>query len=300
MKAKRIFLLALTSSLLLTSACSVRMANMTPATVPSNPSGLYTLTLKADIANKAIDPRTLVAYVVIDDEKHMMSRSELGGAFFDYDYDIPDTRTNARFYYIVNYRLKTLNGEPGELRELISQEHELNLIDRYSISLDADRAPVGTELAVLGRGFKSGDIVYIGGTEASTRFISSNSLRFKVPALQPGSYYVEIHSGDRVDPAGMLRVDKGLPIRVIPESLELKPGEKQVIVFALEDAAPYGGLYLDVTTNIPQSVIMPEVLIPEGQRTVNVTVEGGTPGKGELYIRSQRNNGELSIPVRVQ
>ena len=41
----------------------------------------------------------------------------------------------------------------------------------------------------------------------------------------------------------------------------------------MDNPAPMGGLYINVTTDIPSSVIMPEVIIPETARTVNIAVQ---------------------------
>jgi hypothetical protein len=300
MKAKRIFLLTLVSAVLVLSGCSVRIANMTPRTVPTNPSGIYTLSAKTDIKNKAIDPSSLATYVVVDGKQHPMARSEIGQGFYDFDYTIPVNRNSARFYYIVNYRLKTLGNVPGKLKQTLSGQHEFQLTDRYSITLDAERAPVGTQLAVLGRGFSRSDRVFVGDLAAETHFISSNALQFIVPGLTPGyAYAVEVRGGRNIEQAGMLRVDPGLPLRVIPSRLELKTGERQAIAFALDYPAPDGGLYINITTDIQDSIIMPEVLISEGSRTVSVGIEGGSAGRGSLFINA-RGLSELVVPVTVK
>ena len=59
-----------------------------------------------------------------------------------------------------------------------------------------------------------------------------------------------------------------------------------------------GGTLLDVTTDVPESVIMPEVVIPQGQTYVSVTVEGGKTGTGNLFLKGF-GSGEVTIPVTV-
>jgi hypothetical protein len=85
---------------------------------------------------------------------------------------------------------------------------------------------------------------------------------------------------------------------VEPAALTLVPGQKQSVTFTVTHPAPAGGLLLDVTTDVPESVIMPEVVVPEGQSSVTVTVEGGKPGTGSLFLKGY-GNGEVSIPVSV-
>ena len=78
----------------------------------------------------------------------------------------------------------------------------------------------------------------------------------------------------------------------------VRTGERQSLNFSLPNAAPPGGTLLDVTTDIPESVIMPEVIVPQGQNSVSVTVEGGKPGAGNLFLKGF-GQGELTIPVNV-
>ena len=43
---------------------------------------------------------------------------------------------------------------------------------------------------------------------------------------------------------------------------------------------------------------MPEVIIPGGARSVSVTVEGGAPGTGYLYMEAA-GFGAVQVPIRV-
>ena len=273
---------------------------MTPETVPTNPSGIYTLSAKAKLDNDAVDKSSVDAYVVIDGEKRPMAQSNLGYEYFDYDYAIPEDRESARYYYILNYRLRKFGGSASEEKEVRSGLHSFQLTDRYSISLDAERAPIGSRVTVLGKGFSRGDRVYVGGTEAPTSFVSANAVSFTVPSVEPGKAYpVEVRGGGDAESAGSLRVDPGSPVRALPASLELETGEQQALAFTLQEPAPKDGLYLDVTTDVPDSVIMPEVVVPGGARTVSVTVEGGEPGEGSLYVNAP-GVPELTIPITVR
>ena len=300
MKAKRIFPLLSLSGLLFFAGCSAKIANMTPVTVPTNPSGIYTLSYQSKLNFDLIEPNSVEAYIVIDGQQLPMEPSELGPDFFEYDYKIPEGRTEARYYYILKYLLKRAEGDISQTKTFVTDVETLRLIDRYSITLDANRAPIGTQLAALGRGFSRSDKVYVGGILAETQFVSANALQFIVPDVAPGSSYpVEIRGGQKEEYVGTLRVDPGIPLSVIPQSLDLGTAERQALAFALDYPAPVGGLYLNVTTDIPNSVIMPEVMIPEGARTVSVTVEGGDPGQGTLFINA-RGFSELKVPVTVR
>ena len=81
-------------------------------------------------------------------------------------------------------------------------------------------------------------------------------------------------------------------------ALNLRTGQRESLTFTIPNAAPAGGTLLDVTTDIPDSIIMPEVIVPQGQSSVTVTVEGGKPGSGSLYLKGF-GTGEVTVPVTV-
>lgn len=97
-------------------------------------------------------------------------------------------------------------------------------------------------------------------------------------------------------PSEGIRFDE---LRVIPSAITLTQGQRQAIAFSIEGAAPMGGLLVNVTTTVPNSVIMPEVIIPEGARTVNVTVQGGAAGSGRLFIEALGYE-EVIVPITVR
>ena len=67
----------------------------------------------------------------------------------------------------------------------------------------------------------------------------------------------------------------------------------------LDNPAPAEGLAVNVTTDIPDNVIMPEVTFMGGERTASVNITGGEePAKGTLFI-SARGFSSLEIPIEV-
>jgi hypothetical protein len=75
-------------------------------------------------------------------------------------------------------------------------------------------------------------------------------------------------------------------------------GSSQNLTFSVPNPAPAGGLLLDITTDVPESVIMPEVIVPEGQTSVSVAITGGKPGSGSLFLKGY-GSGEVTIAVTV-
>jgi hypothetical protein len=43
---------------------------------------------------------------------------------------------------------------------------------------------------------------------------------------------------------------------------------------------------------------MPEIIVPQGQTSVTITVEGGKPGTGSLFLKGY-GAGEVTIPVSI-
>ena len=86
---------------------------------------------------------------------------------------------------------------------------------------------------------------------------------------------------------------------MLPNRLELKSGERKVLAFILEHPAPSDGLEVLVTTNIPESIIMPEVFIPGEARTVNIPIIGGEAGIGSLYVKGQ-GLPEIEVAISVE
>jgi hypothetical protein len=118
-----------------------------------------------------------------------------------------------------------------------------------------------------------------------------------VPVVETGqSYRLRIVGPAGELAAGNFRVDAG-NVSVSPGSLVLRPNEQVALTFNLPSPAPAGGMLIEVTTDIPSSIVMPEVMIAPGQSHATVLVTGGKPGTGSLYFKSSA--GEISIPVTV-
>ncbi len=280
----------------LTGCQNVALTNLTPSSLPENPSGIYTFTLRVAPKTSSVVPDSITPHIVVGGESHDMKRSDVSTEIFQYDYKLPQAQGDLNYYYLVSYNL---NGElsSGAQQAYTPVQHSA-IVSRYVLSLEVNRGPVGARIGILGRGFTPQDLVGFDGTPVRTVYESSTSLGFFVPALGPGrTYRVTLSSAAGNSAVGSFRIDSS-DVTVDPASLTLAPGQKQTLTFTIANAAPAGGLLLDVTTDIPESVIMPEVVVPEGQTSVSVTVEGGKPGTGSLFLKGY-GNGEVSVPVSV-
>jgi hypothetical protein len=296
--ARKILLgLGASLGLLLVGGCdNVALTNLTPSSLPENPSQIYTITLRAVPKSDSIVRGSVKPLIVIDGQNYPMNKSSLTDDLYEFDYQLPTGRDELAYYFLVNFELET-NGQRTP-HDAYTELTHARIVHRYVLALEVNRGPVGARVSVLGRGFTPQDIIYFQDTPTRTVFESPNALSFFVPALETGrNYRVMLGSTAGNSPVGTFRIDTST-LTVTPTALTLRTGERQTLTFTVPNAAPPGGLLLDVTTDVPESVIMPEVIVPAGQNTVTVTVESGKPGTGSLFLKGY-GSGELTIPVSV-
>lgn len=287
--------LASLSLLALLAGCeTVTLTNLTPASMPENPSQIYTFSLR-------VTPRTntvsgISPSIVVDGQTYRMKPSSLGQGIYDFEYQLPPGRDQIAYYFLVNYNIEGNN--IATRQEAYTDVEKVSIVRRYVLSLEVNRGPVGARISVLGRGFTPQDTIAFNGTPARTQFESPNALSFFVPALEPNrNYDVTVQSIAGDSPVGTFRIDPS-SVTVTPSSLMMRTGERQTLTFTLPYAAPAGGTLIDVTTDVPDSVIMPEVVVPQGETYASITVEGGKPGNGSLFLKGF-GSGEVTIPVTV-
>ena len=291
--ASRIFpALAALLLLMLVSGCNMTVTNLTPETVPQNPSQIYTITASFR-ASRQVETATIRPRIIVDGQAYAMNRSPAGTDLWEFDYQLPAGRTTATYYFICDYRTKG----SSDLQDIYSELQTLNIAGRYVIRPEASRAPVGSRVSILGAGFTPTDVVYFDYTPTRTVFESPSSLSFFVPAVEPGrSYKLTVRGAGVGLDVGSFRVD-AITFQVTPAALVLRQGEQQAVTFTIPQPAPAGGLFIDVTTDVPDSVVMPVVMVPANQTSVTVPIQGGKPGSGSLFFRSSA--GESSIAVTV-
>ncbi len=282
-------------ALLLVVGCeSVTLTDLTPRSVAENPSQIYTFTLRVSKRSNTITG--IAPTIVLDGRSFPMRTGAVGEGLYEFEYQLPAGRDRVAYYFLVNYNIEGNNVQtPGEA---YTQVETVQIVRRYVLSLEVNRGPVGARISVLGRGFTPQDRILFNGEPARTNFESANSLSFFVPALSAGAnYQVALSGAAGTSPVGTFRIDAST-ITVSPTALSLRTGERATLTFSLANAAPPGGTLLDVATDVPESVIMPEVIVPQGQTGVSVTVEGGKPGTGTLYLKGF-GAGEVTVPVKV-
>lgn len=225
-----------------------------------------------------------------------MSMAPGSGNLYEYDFHMPVGRTEATYYMLIHYERKTESGSAS--KEIVTELKRFSIENRYSVELEVNRAPVGTRVAVLGRGFTREDKIMVGDTPAATRFDSSTSLSFYVPSLPEGrGYAVKVLGIAGEIDAGRLRVDTSrVSVRLRPSTIS--QGQSSTLLFTIPEPAPPGGLRIQVTTDIPQSIIMDRVSIQAGQSSTSVSIQGAAPGQGSLFVEIPGYS-EVVVPVTV-
>jgi hypothetical protein len=279
------------------TACNVSITNLTPSALPENPSQIYTISTRVNAKSSNIVAGSLVVRIIVDGQSFEMRKSPLGADIYEFDYQLPAGRTELAYYFLVNYKIE--NQGAIVAREQYTDVIHSSIASRYVLSLETVRGPVGARISVLGRGFTAQDVITLDGTPARTVFDSPNAISFFVPAVETGkNYKVEVAGTNGNSLVGTFRVDPA-ELTVTPSDLSLIKGQTVPVTFTLGTPAPTGGLLLDVTTNVPDSVIMPEIVVPAGSTTITVNVTGGQPGSGNLFLKGF-GSGEVSIPVSVK
>lgn len=294
---KIIFCLSAALGLAALPGCqTVTLTNLTPPAIDENPSQIYTFTLRVTPRTNTVVPNSISPHIVVDGRSYNLRKSNLGQGVYEFEYQLPSGREIVPYYFLVNYMVEGNSVQVPQ--EAYTDVQRAAIVRRKVLSLDANRGPVGARISVLGRGFTPSDIILVDGTPARTAFESQTSLSFFVPALTPGrNYAVTLQSPNGTSPVGTFRIDSST-VSIMPMSLTLRTGQRDSLTFTLPNPAPAGGTLLDVTTDVPDSIIMPEVVVPNGQTSVTITVEGGKPGSGTLYLKGF-GSGEVTIPVTV-
>lgn len=289
----------LSASLCFLASCNQpSFINLTSGNLSQNPSGIYTLQTELDIQDRKVNQDTIQVFAVVGGDTIPMVKDPVNPFLWSCDYKLPQGFDEATYYYLAKYSTHH-DGSGLAPKEVKSDLQVFRLENRYVGNLASYRGPVGVEIAVQGRGMTKYDSITLGGSKASTRFLSENELRFTVPALAAGiDYPVQLIGGPHgaLD-IGNFRIDESV-IGVVPSSLEIKSGDSATLLFKIDFEAPESGLAIDVKTNIPNSVIMPEASISQGNKTVNIPIRGGDPGEGKLVVTAPGYQ-PVEVPIRV-
>lgn len=286
---------SLALAFLLLSGCTQTLNNITPEVAQRNPSNLYRFIMQCGVRERNVFPGTFLPELVIDGREIALQADPLAPTFYFCDYPLDTSRTEAKYYFQLRYKQNVR----GNLRSFWCKTPlaDFRIQEGCCLSLEAERAPIWSQLKVLGCGFNERSGIRVGEYNAVTTFISENVLSFQVPAVASGKAYpIYYLCDDNVCFISNLLIDPN-HFSVVPEDIHCYQEEKVEMTIGVSSPVSED-LYVHVTTNVPNSVIMPEVRIPAGEANVSVTIEGGEEGRGYLYISAQGFE-EVQVPISV-
>jgi hypothetical protein len=285
-----------TGILLLAGCDSENICNMTPNVMPQNQSNIYTITMAVRGMDGGVSQKSIKPYVVVNGEKHEMEKHPDGNNVFVYDCRFCGVGL-IPYYFEVVYGIN----RHGNTREKTAKSNLFNttVTDKYIFALDANRGPVGIAVNVIGCGLTRMDKVRFGGRIVPTKWLSAGAIEFIVPPVECGKEHkVCLLTNHGELSAGTFFVDESM-LHCSTNSIRLANGESQCIVFMLDHSAPANGVEVEVTTDIPNSIIMPEVHFMPGERTVSVNITGGEESAcGTLFVQANGFS-SLEIPLEV-
>src|ERR1019366_4068901 len=145
---------------------TVALTNMTPSSLPENPSGIYTFTLRVAPKSASVIPDSITPRIVVGGQSHDMRRSEVSTEIYEYDYRLPAYQNDIAYYYLVSYN--TGGDLTSAARQAYTDLTHTAIVNRYVLSLEVHRGPVGARVGILGRGFTPQDMVGFDGTPVRT------------------------------------------------------------------------------------------------------------------------------------
>lgn len=282
-------------SLMGLSGCREKLRDLT-VNCPRNPSNLYRFTVGSKISKSKAIAGTFAPMLVIDGKQVPLKADAIKPNVYYADYPLGNNRKKARYYFELSYQ--SMSSSKSIRTYTYTTPLTEYVISEYGASmLQFERAPVGAEVRIIGSEFTANDRVVIGQCEVWTTFYSENAISFVVPHLVSGKAYPVYCIRERkTDFVGNLLID-AKQLMVQPSQLEISQGEQVALTVRLNGPVT-DSLAINVTTNIPDSVIMPEVKIAAGEDSATISLEGGEPGDGKLYI-SAMGYEEVIVPIKV-
>src|ERR1022692_3424768 len=178
----------------LSGCANLALTNLTPSSLPENPSGIYTFTLRVTPKASSVVADSITPHIVVGAESHDMKRRDVSTEIFEYDYRLPPYQNDIGYYYLVDYH--TQGGFGNASHQSYTELSHAAIVSRQVLSIEVNRGPVGARIGVvgarigvLGRGFTPRDLIGFDGTAVRTVFESPTSLGFFVPPFSPGRTY---------------------------------------------------------------------------------------------------------------
>jgi hypothetical protein len=213
------------------------MNDMTPHRVPRNQSEIYTMTMAVNKSNNDLRKKGLKPYVIVNGERHEMRSSDSDNIFY-YDYKALDDVTEMPYYYELIQEV--VDPKDGQVSKIIEKSKLFNLAinDKYILTMDCERGPIGAKVCILGSGFSQRDMVRVGGVSAKVESVSKGAIEFIIPLMEAEISYdvILISNGNRLF-VGKIFVDIS-ELSTDVDSITLDNGGKMTVSFFINHDAP--------------------------------------------------------------
>jgi hypothetical protein len=289
-------LLLLSAAIFFGGCAEEDICNMTPSVVPQNQSNKYTFAMGVQGTDGNILQKSIQPYVVINGERNKMKQHPDGNNVFVFDYRFDGLGT-IPYYFELGYEVNRHG--TTRTKSTKSDLYHTTITNKYIFTLDANRGIIGTRVSVVGYGLSRDDRIRIGERILPTKWLSTGVIEFTVPPMEcDREYEVSLLANRKEFPAGTFYIDPS-NLYCSSDFIRIDNGESQRLVFMLDQAAPEDGIDLDIVTDIPNDVIMPEVRFLPGERTVSVNITGGEQSaKGTLFVNAHGFS-PLEIPIKI-
>src|SRR3954463_7737098 len=92
-----VWLAALAGLVLLAGCETVTLTNLTPASMPENPSQIYTFSLRVTPRTRNVPFSSIEPHIVIDGKNFPMTKSPLGDGIYDFEYQLSGGRDEVAY-----------------------------------------------------------------------------------------------------------------------------------------------------------------------------------------------------------
>src|SRR3954466_8030785 len=93
-----VWLSAFVGIALLAGCDPVTLTNLTPASMPENPSQIYTFSLRITPRTNTVQPASIAPHIIIDGKNFDMKPSGLGEGIYEFEYQLPAGRDELAYY----------------------------------------------------------------------------------------------------------------------------------------------------------------------------------------------------------
>src|SRR4051812_2177766 len=127
---------ALVALTLLAGCETVTLTNLTPGSMPENPSQIYTFSLRVTPRTRNVPLDSIQPHIIVDGRNFDMKPSSLGQGIYDFEYQLPAGRNDVSYYYLVNYGTES-NGTLTN-GEAYTEVGHAKIVSRYVLSLEVN------------------------------------------------------------------------------------------------------------------------------------------------------------------